>query len=76
VKGGLDWLEAFPKSDDTMFQKVRMGFKGNTLDTMELYDHLGQVTVIRFSRIQRNPKLGEDTFAFTPPEGADVLDDQ
>jgi outer membrane lipoprotein carrier protein len=76
TKGGLDWLEAFPKNEDTMFQKVRMGFKGNTLDTMELYDHLGQVTVIRFSRIQRNPKLAEDAFVFTPPKGADVLDDQ
>jgi outer membrane lipoprotein carrier protein len=46
TKGGLDWLEAFPKNEDTMFQKVRMGFKGNTLDTMELYDHLGQVDVL------------------------------
>jgi outer membrane lipoprotein carrier protein len=76
AKDGLDWLEAFPKADDTMFQKVRMGFKGNSLDTMELYDHLGQVTVIRFSRIQRNPKLAGDAFVFTPPKGADLLDDQ
>jgi chaperone LolA len=76
AKAGLDWLEAFPKTDDTMFRKVRMGFKGNTLDTMELYDHLGQLTVIRFSRIQRNPSLGADAFVFTPPKGADVLDDQ
>ena len=59
-----------------MFQKVRMGFKGNTLDTMELYDQLGQITVIRFSRIERNPKLAADTFTFTPPKGADVIEDQ
>ena len=59
-----------------MFEKVRMGFKGNTLDTMELYDHLGQVTVIRFSRIERNPKLAADPFKFTPPQGADVIEDQ
>jgi chaperone LolA len=76
AKDGLDWLEAFPKTDDTMFRKVRMGFKGNTLDTMELYDHLGQLTVIRFGRIERNPKLAVDAFVFTPPKGADVLDDQ
>jgi chaperone LolA len=76
TKGGLDWLEAFPKNEDTMFQKVRMGFKGNTLDTMELYDHLGQVTVIRFTGIKRNPKLAADAFVFTPPKGVDVLDDQ
>ena len=75
-KSGLDWLEAFPKTDDTMFAKVRMGFKGNMLEIMELYDHLGQVTEIRFNRIERNPKLPADTFSFTPPKGADVLDDQ
>ncbi|MCW5622993.1 MAG: outer membrane lipoprotein chaperone LolA [Burkholderiales bacterium] len=76
VKGGLDWLEAYPKADDTLFEKVRMGFKGNTLDTMELFDHLGQVTRIRFSGIQRNPSLPADAFSFTPPQGADVLEDQ
>ena len=76
TKGGLDWLEAFPKTDDTMFSKVRMGFKGNSLEVMELYDHLGQVTEIRFNRIERNPKLPADSFSFTPPKGADVLDDQ
>ena len=75
-KGGLDWLQAFPKNNDTMFQKVRMGFKGNTLETMELYDHLGQVTIIRFSKIERNPKLSPDTFRFTPPAGADVISDE
>jgi outer membrane lipoprotein carrier protein len=76
VSRGLDWLEAYPKEADSMFQKVRMGFKGNTLDTMELHDQLGQVTVIRFSRIERNPKLPADSFAFTPPAGVDVIEDQ
>jgi chaperone LolA len=76
MKRGLDWLEAYPKSSDSMFQKVRMGFKGNSLDTMELYDQLAQVTVIRFSRIERNPKLRADAFSFTPPQGADVIEDQ
>jgi chaperone LolA len=75
MKRGLDWLEAYPKSSDSMFQKVRMGFKGNTLDTMELHDQLGQITVIRFSRIERNPKLAGDFFTFAPPPGADVIED-
>jgi outer membrane lipoprotein carrier protein len=76
MKRGLDWLEAYPKSSDSLFQKVRMGFKGNTLDTMELHDQLGQVTVIRFSRIERNPKLAADLFSFAPPAGADVIEDE
>jgi outer membrane lipoprotein carrier protein len=76
IKGGLDWLEAYPRDPDTMFEKVRMGFKGNSLDTMELYDHLGQVTVIRFGKIERNPKLAASLFSFTPPAGADVIEDK
>lgn len=76
VKSGLDWLEAYPKGPDSMFKKVRMGFKGNSLDTMELHDQLGQVSVIRFSRIERNPKLRADAFSFLPPKGADVIEDQ
>ncbi len=29
------------RTQDSMFEKVRMGFKGNMLDTMELHDQLG-----------------------------------
>lgn len=76
VSRGLDWLEAYPKDADSMFKKVRMGFKGNTLDTMELHDQLGQITLIRFSQIERNPKLPADAFTFTPPKGVDVIEDQ
>ena len=76
ARGGLDWLEAYPRDEDSMFSKVRMGFKGNLLDTMELYDHMGQVTVIRFGKLQRNPKLADNLFTFTPPAGADVIEDQ
>jgi outer membrane lipoprotein carrier protein len=76
VKGGLDWLDAYPTDGDSMFEKVRLGFKGNGLDTMELHDRLGQVTVIRFTKVQRNPKLDATAFRFTPPEGADVLQDE
>ncbi len=76
IKGGVDWLEAYPRDKDTMFEKVRMGFKGSALDTMELYDHLGQVTVIRFGKLERNPKLAANLFSFTPPAGADVIEDK
>lgn len=72
VKGGLDWLEAFPR-EESMFQRVRMGFKGNSLEAMELIDHLGQTTSIRFSKLEKNPALGEGVFSFTPPKGADVV---
>jgi len=40
---------------------------------MELRDQFGQITVIKFSTIERNPKLSPESFRFTPPKGADVI---
>jgi len=76
TKGGLDWLEAYPRDEDSMFSRVRMGFKGNQIETMELYDRLGQVTVIQFSKLDRNPQIAQNLFTFSPPKGADVIEDQ
>jgi len=70
---GLDWLEAVPKTRDTAFEGIRLGFSKGTLQAMELRDQFGQVTVIRFADLERNPKLPADTFSFTPPKGADVI---
>lgn len=72
MKNGLDWVEAFPR-EDSLFQKVRMGFNGNTLEVMDLHDHLGQVTSIKFSKVEKNPRLSDGLFSFTPPAGADVV---
>ncbi len=72
VRDGLDWLDARPKSNDTSFQIIRLGFNGNELAAMELEDTFGQLTKLRFARFERNPALPADTFRFTPPPGADV----
>ncbi len=74
-RGSLEWLEATPKDKESTFEGVRMGFVGKGLDTMELRDHFGQTTIIRFSDFERNPKLSPDLFKFTPPKGADVIGD-
>jgi outer membrane lipoprotein carrier protein len=70
---GLDWLEALPRTQDTSFEKVRLGFGKAGLEAMELRDQFGQVTVIKFSTIERNAKLSPDVFRFTPPKGTDVI---
>jgi outer membrane lipoprotein carrier protein len=72
-KNRLDWLLVKPYDEDSMFDRVRMGFANNGLQVMELYDHFGQKTVIRFSKLQRSPDFPPDVFSFTPPPGADVL---
>jgi len=71
--GGLEWLEATPKSKDTSFERIRMGFKGDVLVQMELFDFFGQRTTLKLSKFARNPSIPASTFKFTPPKGADII---
>lgn len=73
TRGGLEWLEARPRDRDAGFERIRMGFSAAGLEAMELTDHFGQTTVLRFSALVRNPKVGSAEFRFEPPKGADVL---
>ena len=72
---GLDWLEAVPKSRENTFERIRLGFGAGGLEAMELRDQFGQTTVIKFSGVERNPKIAAEVFRFTPPKGADVITD-
>jgi len=75
MKNGLDWLDAVPKSRDSVFERVRMGFGKSGLEAMELRDQFGQVTVITFADVERNPRIPAEVFRFAPPPGADVISD-
>lgn len=70
---GLEWLEATPKNRDTTFERIRMGFKGDVLVQMELYDQFGQHTTLKLTHFVRNPSIAPSRFTFTPPKGADVI---
>ena len=72
---GLEWLSATPKDKDAAFRDLRLGFDGTGLAALEVFDNFGQRTLIRFSRLERNPKLSPELFRFTPPAGADVVSD-
>jgi outer membrane lipoprotein carrier protein len=72
-KDGLEWLEATPREREAGFERVRMGFDADELRAMELFDHFGQRTVLRFMNLRRNPKIDKSEFRFEPPKGADVL---
>lgn len=72
---GLEWVDASPKAKDGSFEKIRIAFRGAALEVMELRDHFGQTTLIRFAAMERNPKLAPALFSFTPPKGADVVGD-
>ncbi|MBL0141236.1 MAG: outer membrane lipoprotein chaperone LolA [Betaproteobacteria bacterium] len=72
---GLDWLEAVPKEPDTGFERVRIGMKGAVPAMMELHDSLGGRTVLRFPEFRPGARVDAEAFRFTPPKGADVLDE-
>lgn len=73
---GLEWVEALPKNKESGFERVRMGFNAQSLpEAMELKDQFGQTTYLKFSKVEKNPKLGPELFSFTPPKGADVVSD-
>ena len=76
AQDGLEWLEAKPREREAGFEKVRMGFSAEGIQAMELTDHFGQTTQLRFSKLERNPRLDKSEFRFQPPKGADVLGDK
>jgi outer membrane lipoprotein carrier protein len=73
---GLAWVEALPREKDTGFESVRLGLKGGSLAAMELADSLGGRTRLAFSALVASPSLPGELFRFTPPAGADVIEDR
>ncbi len=73
-EGGLEWLLALPKVKDGAFQSVRIGFKAKTLAVVEITDSFGQRSTLQFSQMQSNAVIAADAFKFTPPAGADVIE--
>ncbi|OAM52761.1 outer membrane lipoprotein carrier protein LolA [Methylovorus sp. MM2] len=69
----LDWVQATPKDADSGFERVYLGFKEDALQQMELHDSFGHITVIEFTKLERNQKPNAQAFRFTVPAGADVV---
>ena len=70
---GIEFVEAQPKSPDTGFDHIRIGFKENLPRTMELHDNFSQLTQLTFDTFERNPAIDPALFRFSPPPGADVI---
>jgi outer membrane lipoprotein carrier protein len=74
AKDGLDWALATPKAKDGPFQSMRVGFKGRDLSAVEIVDSFGQRSLLQFSRFEANVALDAEHFRYTPPKGADVIE--
>ena len=73
-RDGLDWVSATPRAGDTPFEKIDIGMGGGLPAAMLLTDSFGQTTLLRFTKFERNAAVDPQTFRFTPPPGADVME--
>ena len=74
AKDGLDWVEATPRAKDGSFKSVRVGFKGKTLSAIEVVDAFNQRSLLQFSQFVANEPIKPETFVFTVPKGADLIE--
>ena len=74
AKDGLDWAQATPKLKDGAFKSVRIGFRGKELAAVEIIDAFDQRSLLQFSQFSAGVSFKPDAFRFTPPAGADVIE--
>ncbi len=73
TRDGLEWLKAVPKAKDTSFEQIAIGLRNGLPEAMELKDSFGQTSVLKFSKLEKNPALNATSFKFVMPKGADVF---
>ena len=74
TRDGMEWMQATPKDKESTFQRINIGMQNNVPVAMELYDALGQLSLIKLTRFEKNPPLKTDTFKFIMPKGADLFE--
>ncbi|MBA1273869.1 outer membrane lipoprotein chaperone LolA [Stutzerimonas azotifigens] len=62
-----------PKASDTLFDSLRLSFRGGVINDMQLIDSVGQRTNILFMGVKMNEPIQADQFTFEIPAGADVI---
>jgi len=74
AKDGIEWAEATPKAKDGAFKSVRIGFRNKVLASVEVVDAFGQRSLLDFTKFVGNEPIKADTFVFTVPKGADLIE--
>ena len=74
AKDGVDWVQALPRQKDSTIQQLRVGFRGRELAAIEIVDGFGQRSLLQFSGFAVNVPVAAASFRFTPPPGADVIE--
>lgn len=72
-RDGLQWFELRPKTEQTEFNVLRIAFRGEALQVLELEDIFNQRTRLEFTQLSRNAEVDPALLHFTPPAGVDVV---
>lgn len=70
----IAYFVLYPRAKDGVFESLAIRFEANVPAQMVLSDSLGQQTTVNFTDIKVNPSIANSQFEFTPPKGADVID--
>lgn len=70
---GEDVFTLVPSTADTLFEELNLMFEGDRLTQLWMTDSTGQRTAIMFSDVRQNADIPDERFAFTIPDGVDVI---
>lgn len=73
-QGDATWVALIPKSKESPFEYVRLGFRDSEMSVLELVDGLGQTTRISMSNIKINRSIKSSLFDLDVPEDVDIVD--
>jgi len=74
-QGSAETFTLLPTDADTLFEELKLTFRGEQLTTLQMTDSTGQRTAIEFREIRQNGDIDDERFAFEIPEGTDVIRD-
>ncbi|MFC2990860.1 MULTISPECIES: outer membrane lipoprotein chaperone LolA [Halomonas] len=74
-QGSAETFILVPTLADTLFEELKMTFRGELLTTLQMTDSTGQRTAIEFRDTQQNHAIDDSRFDFEIPEGTDVIRD-
>jgi len=64
------------KSEEDMFESIRLSFSGEKLSEMVVKTRLGQESKFVFSQVELNATLPDRLFIFKPPKGVDIIENR
>jgi len=71
--GAMTWFRLVPKTTESGFERVELGFLDETLNRMAFFDNLEQTTLVALHEVRVNEPIDEMRFSFVPPEDVDVV---